>query len=142
MNLVIENNFIELQKKTTHVLIDQRVVLSEQEQINDFLDKINDIKATHSKLIPEYEGVIEMVVLFLQNAQPVEQLISISESINNLVGTTKRLIKSFGEGKLKDCFINEVKVYKLLLGDINEILNDIQYMIADDKEMADLLSNI
>jgi hypothetical protein len=142
MNMVIEDSFIELQKKTTHALIDQRVVLSEQEQIDTFLDKINNIKATHSKLIPEYGEAIEMVVSFLQKSQPIEQLISISESINNLVGTTKRLIKSFGEERLKDCFINEVKAYKLLLSDINEILGDIQNRIADDKEMADLLNSL
>lgn len=142
MNLVIEDNLIELQRKTTHALIDQRVVLSEQEQIDTFLDKVNDIKVTHSKLIPEYAEAIEMVVSFLQKSQPIEQLISISESINNLVGTTKRLIKSFGEGRLKDCFINEVKAYKLLLSDLNEILGDIQNRITDDKEMADLLNSL
>jgi hypothetical protein len=142
MELVIENSFIELQKKTTHALIDQRIVLSEQEQIDTFLDKINGIKATHIKLIPEYGEAIEMVVSFLQESQPIERLISISESINNLVGTTKRLIKSFGEGRLKDCFINEVKEYKLLLSDINEILGDIQNRIAGDKEMADLLNSL
>jgi len=142
MKMVIEDSFIELQKKTTHALIDQRVVLSEQEQIDTFLDKINNIKTTHSKLIPEYAEAIEMVVSFLQKSQPIEQLISISESINNLVGTTKRLIKSFGEDRLKDCFINEVKAYKLLLSDINEILGDIQNRIADDKEMADLLNSL
>jgi uncharacterized coiled-coil DUF342 family protein len=142
MNLAIEDNFIELQKKTTHALIDQRVILSEQEQIDTFLDKINHAKITHSKLIPEYNEVIELTVSFLQNTQPIEQLISVSESINNLVGTTKRLIKSFGEAKLKDCFINEVKEYKLLLSDINEILDDIQNRIADDKEMADILNDL
>ncbi|MDB4902986.1 MAG: hypothetical protein JWQ63_2267 [Mucilaginibacter sp.] len=142
MNLVIEDNFIELQKKATHVLVEQKLILFEHGQVDTFLDKINEIRATHTKLIPYYKTVIEMVVSFLEKSQPIEELVSVSESINNLVFTTTRLIQSFAEGKLKDCFVNEIKEYNVLLNDINEILIDIQNRMTCDSEMTDLLNSL
>ena len=142
MNLAIENNFIELQKKTTHVLIEQKIILSEQEKVDGFLDRINLIKLTHSKLIPDYRIVIEIVVSFLEKYQNVEELIAVSESINNLIGTTTRLIYSFGEAKLKSCFVDEIQEYDILLNDINEILSDIQNRISSDHEMTDILNSL
>jgi len=142
MNLIIEDNFIELQIKTTHVLIEQKIILSEQEQVDTFLDKISIIKDMHVQLIPSYKAVIEMVVLFLESSQPLKELVSVSESINNLVATTVRLIGSFNEGKFKGCFLNEISEYNVLVNDINEILSDIQNRITADREMVNLLNNL
>jgi hypothetical protein len=142
MERMMEESFIALQTKTTHVLIDQRVVLTEQDKTDIFLDKINDIKSTHSKLIPEYAEIMDKVASFLQNPQPIEQLILISESLNNLVGTTKRLTKSLGEGRLRSCFIAEMEDYKNLVNDINKRLDDIQNLIVADKEMEYLLNSL
>jgi hypothetical protein len=142
MNLIIEDNFIDLQRKATHVLIQQNVIVSEREQVDTFLDKINEIKTVHIKLVADYKAVIETVVSFLQKSQTIEELVSISESINNLVATTTRLIQSFSDGKLKASFNNEVEIYNVLLNDIHEISVDIQNRIACDSEMMDLLDNL
>jgi hypothetical protein len=142
MNLVIEDNFIELQRKTTHMLVQQKVILSEREQVDTFLDKINEIRNSHIKLIVDYKTVIEIVVSFLEKSQTIEDLVSISESINNLVSTTVRLIRSSGDGKLKNCFVKEMATYDVLLHDLNDISTDIQNRIACDSEMMDLLDNL
>ena len=142
MDLVIENKFIELQRKTTHVLVDQKVMLSDQKKIDMFLDKVIDAKNTHAKLIADYRIAIEIVVSFLEKSQPVEELVSVAESINNLVATTSRLIGSLGEARLKDCFAAEIKEYQILLNDIDEILADIQNRINHGQEMMDLLDSL
>ncbi len=142
MNLTIEDNFIELQKKTTHVLVEQKLALFQQNKVDSFLDKINEIKRIHAELIPYYGEVIELAVSFLQKSQPVEDLISISESINNVVATTVRLIQSFQEGNLKACFMEEITAYAVLLDDIEEILSDINNRVNYDSEMAGLLDSL
>jgi len=142
MNLVIEDNFIELQRETTHMLVQQKVLISEHEQVDKFLDKINEIRVSHVKLITDYKAAIEVVVSFLEKSQAIEELVSVSESINNLVSTTTRLIQSFGDNKLKDCFATEMATYNVLLNDINDISTDIQNRIACDSEMMNLLDNL
>jgi hypothetical protein len=142
MTNVIENNFIDLQKKTTHVLIEQKVIISEQELIDSFLDKVNETKKTHAELIPEYRSVIEIVVKYLSEDRNTEELITISESIISLVATTKRLIKSFDDQIFKGCYSNEVKEYKLLVGDINEVMVDIQTRLDGDNELSDIMNNL
>lgn len=117
-------------------------MLSERERTDTFLDKINEIRNTHTQLISDDGEAIETVVSFLKKSQPIEELILISESINNLVSTTKRLIQSFSEGKLNDCFNNEIEKYTILLDDINEILVDIQNRITCDSVMTDLLNSL
>jgi len=68
-------------------------MLSERERTETFLDKINEIRNTHTQLISDDGEAIETVVSFLKKSQPIEELILISESVNNLVSTTKRLIQ-------------------------------------------------
>ena len=142
MSTVIEKDFLELQQQTTHVLVGQKVLVSEEERIDSFLDKINEAKATHKALIPNYRSVIEAVVEYLESDRTIEELITISESINNVIATTRRLIKSLSVGKAKECFIHEMKEYKILLHDIIEILEDIEIRVSGDKEMNDLLANV
>ena len=142
MNLVIEDNFIELQRETTHMLVQQKVLISERERVDTFLDKVNEIRRNHVKLIADYKTVIEVVVSFLEKSQTIEELVSVSESINNLVSTTVRLIESFGNIKLSDCFVAEMATYNVLLADIKDISADIQNRIACDTEMMDLLDNL
>lgn len=141
MSSVVERNFYKLQSRTTHVIIEQKVLLNEPEQINNFLDRVNTAKADHSKLISEYHAAIEWVVSFLEDTKSKEELFTVAEAIHNLVSTTKRMIKLLGEGKTKGCFNNEIKVYKILLNDINEILEDINNRITTDAEMVNLLAN-
>lgn len=142
MSSVIERNFYKLQSRTTHVIIEQKVFLSEQEQVDNFLNWINSVKAEHENLILEYKAAIEWVVTFLEGSKSKEELITIAEAIHNLVSTTKRMIKLLGEGKTKDCFNSEIKTYKILLNDINEILEDINNRITGDAEMVNLLDNL
>lgn len=142
MSLVIEDNFIELQREATHMLVQQKVLISERERVDTFLDKINEIRVSHVKLITDYKTTIEVVVSFLEKSQTIEELVSVSESINNLVSTTTRLIQSFGDSKLKNCFATEKATYNVLLHDINDISTDIQNRITCDSEMMDLLDNL
>jgi hypothetical protein len=139
MNTVIENNFFELQKQTTHVIVEQKVIVSEQEEIDNFLDKIINAKEDHKRLVSMYRETIEVVVSYIESSREKSDLLLLTESIHSLVATTKRLIKSFGDGKLKECFLSQIKEYKLLLADINEVLLDIENRITGDKEAHDLL---
>lgn len=142
MSLVLENNFIELQRKTMHVLVEQKVLSSEQDNIDTFLDKVNEVKKDHIELFPEYKSVIEEVVLDIAKDLPKEKLISISESLKTLVSTTKRVVASLSDAKLKDCFLGEVKEYRLILSDVQEITYDVENRISGDSEMSDLLAEI
>lgn len=139
MSLVIEDNFIELQRETTRVLVLQKVILSEEEENDIFLDKVNATKKEHTDLLSNYSDLIEKVVLFLEGTHSVENLISVSEAINNLVDTTKRLIKSLSEEKTRQCFNHEVIEYTILLNDIREISFDIVNRTMVDHEMSNLL---
>jgi len=141
MTNVIENNYIELQQKTTRVLVQQQVFLSEQEIIDKFLDTLNGIKASHVKLIADYKEVIAYTVEYLSESRSINDLTLVAESINNLVDTTKRLIKSFENVRFNGSFSTEVKQYKVLLDDIHEIFIDIQTRISNDKELSDLLND-
>lgn len=141
MTNVIENNYIELQQKTTRVLVQQQVFLSEQEIIDKFLDTLNGIKASHVKLIADYKEVIAYTVEYLSESRSINDLTLVAESINNLVDTTKRLIKSFENVRFNGSFSTEVKQYKVLLDDIHEIFIDIQTGISNDKELFDLLND-
>ena len=139
--LVIEKNFLELQKRTTHVLADQKVLISEQEQIDIFLDKINAIKKDHSAIIKEYSTLIDGLVGYLCESRPIEELAAISECIQTIINVSERLISSFNEGKFKDCFHSQLEEYNTLVDDIREILLDIENRISGDKEMEDLLAD-
>ncbi len=144
MTTVIENNFIDLQQKATHVLVEQSVIISKQDAqkiIDGFLDEITGTKKTHLKLIPEYHAIIELVASYLSKTHSVEELIMVSESINNLVSTTKRMIKSFENEGFRGCYSSEIKTYKLLIKDLQEILIDIKNRLQSDREMEELLSD-
>ncbi len=142
MSSIVERNFYKLQSRTTHVIIEQKVLLSEQQQVNNFLDRINSAKSDHVHLIADYKTAIEWVVSFLENSKTKEELITVAEAIHNLVSTTKRMIKLLGEGKTKNSYNSEIKIYKVLLNDINDILEDINNRITDDAEMANLLDSL
>jgi len=137
--VVIEKDFFDLQKKTTSVLVDQKI--SEQEKIDIFLDKINELKSEHTLVVQAYSKLIESIVEHLTNSIPVEELIGISECIKNIVNITNRLIESFSKSKYKECFDNELRNYQVLYNDIVEILGDIEVRISGDKEMEDLLAD-
>jgi hypothetical protein len=139
MNLIIEDNFIDLQKKAMHLLVQQKAMFSEEERISAFLDKSSGIRNAHTELIAGYYIVIELVVTFLEKSHTTEELTSILESINNLV-VTINLIKSFSDDKLRDRFVSEIKAYEIILSDINEISIDIKNRIACDSEMEGLLN--
>lgn len=141
MSLVIEENLVELQTKTTKVLVAQQVILSAQDKVDGFLDRINASKAEHERLISNYSILIEEVVTFLEEERTIEHLFSVAEAINNLADTTKRLIRSLSTGKSKNCFNHEVNEYKIRLNDIQEIHGDISSRISVDPEMTKLLAN-
>jgi hypothetical protein len=142
MSTVIEDNFLSVQKKTNHVLIEQRVILSEQEMTDGFLDKVNKTKKAHSELILGYRNLIDSTVEFLSESRSISDLTLIAESINNLVDTTTRLIGTFSDPRFKNCYLSEAKEYRLLMEDIQEVLVDVQGRISNDKKLIDLLDSI
>jgi hypothetical protein len=142
MTSVIERNYNEVQKKTTHVLVEQKVILSEQELIDGFLDKLNESKILHAKAIPEYRALIDMTVEFLSESRNVSELVLLSVSIESLIDITKRLIHTFGDARFNNFYSTEVKEYKMLMSDIQEILIDVQGRISNDKKLMDVLNNL
>lgn len=142
MTTVIENNFFEVQKKTTQALVQQRVIVSEQEIIDGFLDHILETKKNHVQLISDYRALINSTVEFLSESRSIGELILIAEGINNLVDTTKRFIKALEDVKFNHCYANEVKEFKLLMSDIQEILIDVQNRTKNNNELIDLLNNM
>ena len=142
MTTTIEKNYIDVQTKTTHVLVDQKVILSEQELIDGFLDKILETKKAHSNLICEYKNVIDLTVSYLSESRPVSELLLLSESIHNLVSTTKRLITTFNDKRFNGAYVSEAREYNVLVQDIEEIHCDVQGRIKNDKKISDLLDAI
>lgn len=142
MTTTIEKNYIDVQTKTTHVLVDQKVILSEQELIDGFLDRILVTKNAHANLISEYKNVIEITVTYLNESRSVNELLLLSESIHNLVSTTKRLITTFNDRRFNGAYVSEAREYNVLVQDIQEIYSDVQGRIKNDKKIADLLDAI
>lgn len=142
MTTVIEKNFIDLQQKTTHVLVEQKTIVSDQEIIDNFLDKIIETKKEHAQLIIQYKDVIESTVEFLSESRSTGELMLLTESISNLVTTARRLITSFEDTAFKGTYLAEAKEYKILVSDISEIKIDIEGRIKKDKRIADLLDEL
>ena len=140
MTTVIEKDFIELQTKTTHALVEQKVIVSEQEIVNNFLDKINQTKKEHALLIKQYDDVIETTVEYLSDERTPAELFLLTESISNLINTTKRLILSFENEVFKGAYLAEVKQYKTLVDDINEIRSDIEIRLNKENKLSDILN--
>lgn len=140
--MIIEKSYIDVQTKTTHVLVDQKVILSEQEVIDGFLDKILETKSAHANLISEYKDVIELTVSYLSEDRAVNELLLLSESMHNLVSTTKRLITTFHDKRFNGTYTSEAKEYSVLVQDIQEIYSDVQGRIKNDKSISDLLDAI
>jgi hypothetical protein len=142
MTSAIENNFNAIQKKTSHALVEQKVILSEQEMIDGFLDKLTETKKDHIKLIKEYRNLIDTTVDYLSESRNVNELISLSVAIESLIDITKRLINIFDDTRFNDFYLNEVKEYGMLMNDILEILVDVQGRVSNDKKLMDLLDSI
>jgi len=142
MTSVIERSYIEVQKKTTHALVEQKVILSEQEIIDGFLDKLSETRKHLTKAILEYRELIDSTVEYLSESRNVSELVLLGVSIESLIDITRRLIHVFGDAKFNNFYSIEVKEYKMLMGDIQEILIDVQGRISNDKKLLDILDSI
>lgn len=142
MTSVIEQDYIEIQQRATHVLVEQKVILSEQELIDGFLDKLNESKTLHSKAFPGYRELIDKTVNYLSESRNVNELVRLSVAIESLIDITKRLIHTFGNKRFNNFYSMEVKEYRILMGDIQEILIDVQGRISNDKKLIDILDTI
>ena len=142
MTTIIEKTFIDLQTKTTHALVEQKVIVTEEQVIDNFLDKINITKKEHVSLIKQYKDTIECTVNFLNQSRTTSELILLVESISNLVNTTRRLITLFEHTVFKGSYLCEGKEYKTLVEDINEIKIDIEGRIKKNKKISNLLDEL
>ena len=83
-----------------------------------------------------------MTVEYLSESRNVSELVLLSVSIESLIDLTKRLIQTFGDTRFNNFYTVELKDYKMLMGDIQEILVDVQGRISNDKKLMDVLDNI
>jgi hypothetical protein len=142
MDTLIQNNFFNVQTKTTNVLIEQQVIISEQELIDGFLDKINEVKRHLESLFPEYAKLIENTLAYIRKNETKETYIAVYENMHPLIEVTNRLILALSSGKFKECYFYWIEQYEILKSDLNEILEDLRQKIDGDIELSDLLNSI
>ena len=142
MSVLIKDELINIQSKTTLVLVGQQVILSEQEQINGFLDKINEIKSCLESLRPEYSHLIESALTFVRMNENTKAYIMIREGLLSVETLTERLIQALSNKRYKECYNAELEIYNILKSDLMEVIQDLEYKIAGDSEMTTLLNSL
>lgn len=142
MAFSIEDSAVDLQKKTTHVIVDQKVILAKKD-FNDLLDDILLLQKQMTGLSADLEKFIDTTVSYINKNENNETYIFIHELLIPISQVTDRLLISIkSQGKLEECFEAFVEPFELLLSDLNEIIDDLRYKIEGDQEMNELLSSL
>ncbi|MBS1519551.1 MAG: hypothetical protein JST50_01035 [Bacteroidetes bacterium] len=140
MEILIEDNAVNLQKQTTHVIVEQKV-MSFHEGVDDFLDKILDLKKQVKDLSINTTNFIEETIIYINSNENKETYIFIRELLFPIRQCIERLLTTIDESspKFKECFIDFIEPFKVLLSDVEEIIDDLRYKIEGDSEMESLL---
>ncbi len=139
---IIEDNVLDVTIKTKHVLIEQQVIISEQELIDGFLDKINEVKSELESLFPQYAQLIESTLSYIRSHETKEVYITVYENILPLIELTNRLIAALSNKRYKECYTYWIEQYTILSSDLNEILEDLRLKIDGDGNLSALLNSI
>ena len=139
---IIEDKVLDVTIKTKHVLIEQQVIISEQELIDGFLDKINEVKNELESLFPQYSNLIENTLSYIRRNENKEVYITVYENILPLIELTNRLIAALSNERYKECYTYWIEQYGILSNDLNEILEDLRLKIDGDHNLSDLLNSI
>ena len=142
MGWSIENNAVDLQMKTTHLIVEQKVILAKKD-VDALLDDILFLQKQMHALSIDLQAFIETTVTYISQNENNESYILVHELIipvSQIIGRLLSSIKS--TGKLEECFEEFVEPFAVLLSDIDEIIDDLRYKIEGDQEMNELLAGI
>jgi hypothetical protein len=142
MDPSIEKNAVALQKKTTHVIVEQKVILAKR-NIDGLLDEVLVLQKHMQGLAKDAANFIDTTVSYINQNENNESYIFVHELIIPVSQIIERLLKSIkASGKLEECFREFVDPFEILLSDVDEIIDDLRYKIEGDQEMNELLSSL
>lgn len=142
MELAVEKKLTNVHLKASRIYADQKEIESHEEAVNKFLDDINKVKAELRKLFPSYEEAIESAYESLKGEVSKRDLVYLWEMVDPVFSVSNRLFKTMSSGALKECFVDENKIFKTLISDLKELREDLDKKINGNPEIESLLDEI
>lgn len=128
--------------KTSEIFAKQSV-LSEEDIVNNWLDRVNEIKKDLKTLYLEFDPYLEKAVEEISGDINKQGLIVRNEYINNLKRSISKLITTIEKKpKTNSSFKSDKEIIKVFLNDLQEISKDIDRRIHPSEEVDKLLSEL
>jgi ABC-type transporter Mla subunit MlaD len=131
----------KFQNKTFETVTEKEVIQSEEDGINEALDRINEVRKQAAELLPELEGIIQEIILVIPSLRK-RDLIYFKQKIESLHHSSKNLTNSLKDGKCSSAFVSLITEYTALNADLYEIISDIDKKTKGNKGIESVLDDL
>lgn len=137
-NTTVNEMFIE-----TSRLFAKQKVFTEEERVNNFLDRINEIKSNLKSFYPKFDPFFDTIVNELASDISRTDLIARNESLKSLQTLVKKLIKTIeSDAKVNSSLKSDKIIIKAFSSDLQEMINDIDRKISPSDKVNGLLDKL
>lgn len=136
---IVENQMF---LKTSEIFA-QQSMLSEEDAVNIWLDKVNVVKANLEILYSEFDPYLEKALLEISKDLGKEELIVRNEFMNNLKRSISKLISTIEKKpKTNASLLSDKTILRVFFNDLHEITRDVDRRIEPSSEVDQLLSEL